>query len=127
MNLVDSSGWLEYFADGANAHYFSDAIEDTGQLIVSTINIYEVFKKILQQRDEASALQAIALMYQGTVVELNIEIAIEAAKTSHEIKLPIADSIIFTTARFHHAQLLTQDSDFEGLENVSYFAKRFKR
>ena len=62
MNLVDSSGWLEYFADGTNADFFAPAVEDITNLLVSTVNLYEVFKVIFNQRDENSALQAIAVM-----------------------------------------------------------------
>lgn len=124
MNLVDSSGWLEYFADGNNADIFSEAIEDADHLLASTINIYEVFKRILQQRGEDSALQAIALMYQAKVIEVTNEIAINAAKLSDEHKLPMADSLILMTARMHGAVLWTQDSDFQDFEEVKYFAKR---
>jgi len=124
MNLVDSSGWLEYFADGNNADIFSEAIEDTDHLLASTINIYEVFKRILQQRGEDSAIQAIALMYQAEVIEVTNEIAINAAKLSDEHKLPMADSIILMTARMHGAVLWTQDSDFQDFEEVKYFAKK---
>ena len=123
MNLVDSSGWLEYFADSNNAEFFSNAIEDTGNLLVSTINIYEVFKRVLQQRGEDSALQAIALMYQSEVVEVTPEIAINAAKLSYEHKLPMADSIILMTAQMHNAALWTQDADFQKFEDVKYFSK----
>ena len=60
MNLVDSSAWLEYFADGPNAAFFATAIEKPSELVVSTINIYEVFRRVLQQRDESAALRAVA-------------------------------------------------------------------
>ncbi len=80
MNLVDSSGWLEYFSDDKNSDFFAPAIENTPDLIVSTINLLEVFKKILQQRDETDALQAISLMQQGTVVDIDSTISLNAAK-----------------------------------------------
>lgn len=120
MNLVDSSGWLEYFAAGPNADFFAPSIENTEQLLVSTINIYEVFKRVLQQRDEHAALQAVAVMEQGQVVDLSSELSLAAAQISHEYKLPMADSIILATARAGKATIWTQDSDFEGLENVKY-------
>ena len=69
MNVVDSSGWLEYFADGSNADFFAPAIEDVSELTVPTISLYEVFKRVLQQRDESDALEAIAVMQQGRVVD----------------------------------------------------------
>ena len=123
MILVDSSGWLEFFADGKNAKYFSDAIENTNELLVSTINIYEVFKRILQQRDENSAIQAVALLHQGFVIDVDSEIALMAGKISIEYKIPLADSMIYATAQKNNAILLTQDVDFKGLSDVSYFKK----
>ena len=121
MNLVDSSGWLEYFADGKNAKFFVQVIENTEELIVSTINLYEVYKKILLERDENSALQAIALMQQAKVVNITSSIAIMAAKLSCELKIPMADSLIYSTARIHDAVVWTQDTDFKDLEEVKYF------
>ena len=123
MNLVDSSGWLEYFADGRNANFFAAAIEDTENLIVSTINIYEVFKKVLQQRGEDAALQAIALMHQVGVVDVTSPIAMDAAKLSAELKLPMADSLVLSTARTFGDTLWTQDADFDGLPNVKFIKK----
>lgn len=124
MNLVDSSGGLEYFADGPNAEFFAPAIEDTDHLLVSTINLYEVFKRVLQQKGENQALQAAALMHQGQVVEINTEIAIAGAKLSHKYKLPLADSLILATAQAYNAILWTQDSDFKDFTNVNYVVKK---
>lgn len=123
MNLVDSSGWLEYFADGKNAKFFAPAIEGTEDLIVSTINVYEVFKRILQQRGEDAALQAAAMMHQANIVDISSPIAMDAAKLSAELKLPMADSIVLSTARACGATLWTQDSDFDGLPNVKFTRK----
>lgn len=124
MNLVDSSGWLEYFADGKNADFFSNAIQNSDELIVSTVNIYEVFKRILQQRDENPAFQAIAVMQQGQVIDITSTIALNAAKNSIDLKLPMADSIIYTTAQIHNAVLWTQDSHFKNLAGVKFKGKR---
>lgn len=124
MNLVDSSGWLEYFANGNNAEFFSEAIENTDDLIVSTINIYEVFKQILIQRTEDDAIQAIALMQQGKVIDINSTISLNAAKLSHDLKLPMADSLIYITAQTHNATVWTQDSDFKDLQDVRYISKK---
>jgi predicted nucleic acid-binding protein len=123
MNIVDSSCWLEYFADGKNASTFEPIITSVEDLLVPTITLYEVFKKVLQQRDETQALKAIAIMQQGTVVELTNGIAINAAKASVEHKLPMADSIILTTARECNAVLWTQDEHFESIEGVKYYKK----
>ena len=124
MNLVDSSGWLEYFADGKNAGFFAPAIENAKTLVVSSINCYEVYKRIAQQRDDNAAIQAIAVMQEGTVVDFSADLAISAAKVALELKLPLADSIILATARLHRATIWTQDSDLEGLAGVKYVAKR---
>jgi predicted nucleic acid-binding protein len=122
VNVVDSSGWLEYFADGPNADFFAPAVETVDELVVPTVSLYEVFGRVLQQRGEGDALQAIALMQQGSVVELTSPIALDAARTSAELGLPMADSIILATARAHEATLWTQDSHFEGIEGVRYIA-----
>ncbi len=124
MNVVDSSGWLEYFADAPNAKKFAPGIQSTRELVVPTLSIYEVFKRVLQQRNETEALRAVALMLQGRVVDLNTTIALIAAKFSAELKLPMADSIMLATAREYHATLWTQDADFEGMEGVKYFSKK---
>ena len=124
MNVVDSSGWLEYFADGPNADFFAPAIQDTDQLIVPTISIYEVFKRVLQQRGEGEALQAVSVIAQGQVVELDTTLALNAAKLSADRKLPMADSIMLATAQAHNATLWTQDADFENVAGVKYIEKR---
>ncbi len=123
MNLVDSSGWLEYFADGPNAEFFAAAIEDVDNLIVSTINIYEVYKRVLQQRGEDAALQGVALMHQAGVVEVTSPIAMDAVKLSAELKLPMADSLILATARTFGATLWTQDIDFKGFPDIKFTKK----
>lgn len=123
MNVVDSSGWLEYFADGANAGFFAKPITDIGRLIVPTISLLEVFKRVLQQRGENAALQAVAHMRQGDVVALDAEIALSAAHLGLSHKLPLADSVMLATARRYGAILWTQDADFEGIEGVHYVAK----
>ena len=123
MNIVDSSGWLEYFADGPNAGFFAPAIEQVAELLVPTLSLYEVFKRVLQQRDEGDALQAVAVMIQGQVVELDMDLALAAAKVSVERKLPMADSIMLATALAAGATLWTQDRDFAGIGGVQYIAK----
>ncbi|HEY64963.1 MAG TPA: type II toxin-antitoxin system VapC family toxin [Caldilineae bacterium] len=123
MNVVDSTGWLEYFADGPNAEFFAPAIEKALELIVPTLSLYEVFKKVLQQRGEGAALQAIAVMMEGEVVDLTAELALMAAKLSVERKLPMADSVMLATALAHDATLWTQDADFKDMENVRYIEK----
>jgi len=123
MNVVDSCGWLEYFADGSNADFFAPAIENTQDLIVPSLTLFEVFKRILQQRTEADAMRAIALMRQGQVTELTDTLALGAARLSFDMKLPLADSIILHTARIHGAMLWTQDAHFESVEGVRFVRK----
>ncbi len=123
MNLVDSCGWLEYFADGPNADFFAPAIEDTERLIVPSLCVFEVFKRVMQQRGEGDALRAAALMRQGQRVDLTDTQAIGAARLSVELRLPLADSIILYAARQQSATLWTQDAHFEGLPGVNYVRK----
>ena len=120
MNVVDSSGWLEYFTNGSNADLFSPVILNTAELIVPAISVYEVFKRILRDSSEEDALSMIAVMSRGLVTPLDMELSLDAAKISLESRLPMADSIILATARAHNAVLWTQDSDFRGLEGVRY-------
>jgi toxin FitB len=124
MNVVDSSGWLEYLAGGPNATFFAAAVEGTAELLVPTLSIYEVFKRVLTQRDESLALQAIALMHQGRIVDLTASLAIDAARLSRSVSLPMADSIMLATARAHGATLWTQDADFAGIPDVRYRTAR---
>ena len=123
MNLIDSSGWLEYFADGPNASSFEKPLTDPATILVPTICLYEVFKVVLRERGEDAAFQAAALMSQGHVIDLTPEIAIQAAKTSLDEELPMADSIILATGRTHGAMVWTQDEDFKDLPGVKYFGK----
>lgn len=124
MNLVDSSGWLEYFGGGKNADFFAVPINNIPLLVVPTICLLEVFKRILQQRSENDALQAVALMRQGCVIELTAKMSLSAAKIGYEKKLALADSVIYAAAKEHQAIIWTQDDDFKGLENVKYVAKK---
>lgn len=124
MNVVDSSGWLEYLADGPNADFFANSILATADLLVPTLSLYEVFKRVLQQRGEDDALQAVALMQQGTIVELTSSLALSAARISLSDKIPMADSIMLATARAYGATLWSQDSDFENIAGVKYIAKK---
>jgi toxin FitB len=118
-NVVDSSGWLEYFIDTERAPLFAPAIEDTANLIVPVISFYEVFKKVLRDRGEHDALQIASVMQAGTLVGLDGALAISAAR----FQLPMADSIIYATAQSFQATLWTQDEHFENLAGVRYFRK----
>jgi toxin FitB len=124
VNVVDSSGWLECLADGPNADFFAKPITATAELVVPTLSLYEVFKRMLQQRGEDDALQAVALMQQGTVVELSASLALSAARISLNEKIPMADSTMLSTARAYAATLWSQDADFENIPGVQYKPKQ---
>lgn len=124
MNVVDSSGWLEYFADGPNAGFFAASIEAPADLLVPTVTLFEVFKRVHQQRGEGEALQAVAAMQSGAVVDLDAPLALDAGRLSIEHRLPLADSIVLATARAHEATLWTQDADFKNLAGVKFIERR---
>jgi predicted nucleic acid-binding protein len=124
MNVVDSSGWLEYFADGPNADFFAKPIQDVDRLVVPTLSIFEVFKRIVQQRGEGDALQAVAVMQQGVVVDLNVPLALDSARVSLDKNLPMADSVMLTTAQSYGATLWTQDADFQNIDGVEYVKRK---
>lgn len=126
MNIVDSSGWLAYFADEPNAEYFLPPLKEHEILVVPVVTIYEVFKVILRECSENEAFQAVVAMQKGRVVELNTELAIAGSKLSLEHNLPMADSIIMATAQQFNAVIWTQDSDFKNMSNVKFFPKKNK-
>ncbi|MFT3741155.1 MAG: type II toxin-antitoxin system VapC family toxin [Gammaproteobacteria bacterium] len=124
-NVVDSSGWIEYFSDAENAHFFSPAIENTKNLIIPSISLLEVFKHILRNRSEKQAFECITCMMQGSIVNLDVEISLSAAKLGIQYKIPLADSIILATGLAHEATVWSQDADFERLPNVRYINKKY--
>ncbi len=123
MNLVDSSGWLAYFADEPGATHFIKPLSDPVSLVVPTITIYEVFKVILRESTKDKALQAIAAMQRGSVVDLTASLAAAASVLSLEHNLPMADSIILASAKEFDATIWTLDDDFKDLPDVRYFSK----
>lgn len=120
MNLVDSSGWIEFFLDGPNANFFAPPIEDPEKLLVPVVCLYEVFKLVNIAADETRALQSVAQMKQGRIVDLTEDIALSAALISMKYKLPMADSMIYATSRARGAMLWTQDEHFNGLPDVKF-------
>jgi predicted nucleic acid-binding protein len=124
-NLVDTSGWLEYFTNGKNADFFAPAVEDIDNLVVSVINIYEIFKKVLTERGENEALETIAVLSQGKIVDIDIHLAAQAAQLSVQFKIPMADSLLLATAQKYKAILWTQDKHFENIESgIKYITKK---
>ena len=123
MNIVDSTGWIEYVTDSTNANFFQAAITHSDDLLVPTICLYEVFKSVLREFGEERALDAMGVMSLGTIIDLDRQIAIDASQISNELKLAMADSIILATARAHSATLWTQDEHFKNIEAVKYVEK----
>ena len=123
MNVVDSSGWLTYLEGGPQARLFAKPIEDVEHLLVPSIVLMEVFKRLLQQGKRKVALRTAAHMERAGVVDLNAPIAVSAAYIGRELKLPLADSVILATARAHDAVLWTMDADFKGIDGVRFFAR----
>jgi predicted nucleic acid-binding protein len=121
MNLVDSCGWLEYFADGPAADFYAPALEDRSRLLVPTICLFEVFKKVVQQRGEDAAIETAAVMQQCEVIDLDESVALTAARISHAMKLPMADSVILATATLHKALIWTQDIHFANIDGVKFY------
>ena len=124
MNVVDCSAWLEYFADGPNASLFSKPIQATESLLVPSLALYEVFKRVSELRSEDEALRVVAVMEQGKVIDLDRATALEAARLSILHGIAMADSIMLATAQRNHAVLWTQVSDFEGMRGTKYYPKR---
>jgi len=125
MNVIDTSGWLEYFTNSENASFFAPAIENPEDILIPTISLFEVFKRILVERNLDEALEAVALMKEGHVVDLDESLALLAAEISYQLKLPLADSIILATAREGNAILWTQDDHFKGMNDVNYIEKSY--
>ena len=117
--VLDSSCWLEYFADTDRAALFVPALATPAALVVPVITVYEVVKKLSRDRDDEVASQALSLMHQGHLIELDLALALAATRYN----LPLADSLIYATAQRHGAELWTQDAHFDGLPGVRYFAK----
>ncbi len=123
MNIVDSSGWLSYFADEPSAKHFQVPLSDSGSLIVPVITIYEVSKVLLRESGENEALQAVSAMQKGKVIELTTKLALAASLLSLKYKLPMADSLILATAQDWGGTIWTQDIDFKDIPGVNYFQK----
>jgi predicted nucleic acid-binding protein len=120
MNVIDATGWLEYFTDGPNADYYAQAVERVDELIVPATSIFEVFKRVLQQRSESEALQAISVMLQGTVTDMDAALALSAARLSVELELPMVDSVMLATAKAHDAQLWSLDVHYQDVQGVRH-------
>jgi len=123
VNIIDSSLWLEYFSGTLKNKFIVDIIEDSSNQYVPSICIYEVYKRMLIDKDEIVALSSTEFMQNAVVVSITPKIAILAAKLGKEYGLPMADSIIYATAKIYDAEIYTQDKHFKNLERVFYFSK----
>ncbi len=126
MNVLDSSAWLEYFADTWLAPTFAEPISDLANLIIPTITVFEVHKRASNQRGDEYAEQCVAVMLRGAVLPMTLQVALEASALLRKFDLPMADSVVYATARLSDATTWTCDSDFKDLPNVRYFDKRQK-
>ena len=124
MNVVDTSGWLAYFAGEPNAKHFAPALQTPQELVVPTVTLYEVFKVVLRESSESAGLQAVAAMQKGTVADITPKLALAAGKLSLRHALPMADAIILATAQTFEATLWTQDAHFKGIDGVKHIIKK---
>jgi predicted nucleic acid-binding protein len=124
MNVIDSSGWLEYFSNGENADFFADAIEDAENLLVPVICLYEVYKRVAQLYDVGAAQTSIGDMVNGKVIDVDESVALNAAQISLDLKLAMADSLMLASTRAYAATLWTQDEHFKNLPGVRYIEKK---
>jgi toxin FitB len=124
--VIDSSGWIEFFADGPHAAEFARRLRQPAAVITPTVAMYEVYKWIKRERSEDEALAAIATMKKTTVLDLTEEVALTAADLSLEHGLAMADSMMLAFARENDAALVTTDSGFEGISGVTVFSKKTK-
>jgi len=122
MIIIDSSGWLEYFKGGRLSDLYDEYISRLPDIIVPTIVVYEVYKKLRTSEDYDSAINALTLLYYGHITPVWGSTAVTAAEISKSKKLAMADAVIYATARLNGAELVTSDKDFEGLDGVVYIA-----
>ena len=121
--MVDSCGWLEHFLDGNNSAFFTPVLKDTAQLIVPSVSVYEVCRRVLMLYGAQQADMVRRAMMSVTVVQLDATGMYQAALASKQYQLHMADAIIWQTAQSHGATLYTQDADLQGLPGVAYQAK----
>ena len=123
MNVVDSSGWIEYFQDTPRANWFAAAIEDRDRLLVPTISLFEVHRVLSRALPAELVETCLDVMRRGRVLDLTDRRAIAASEAATRYRLALADAAIYSMALEHGATLWTQDVDYEGLPGVSYSAK----
>ena len=123
MNLVDSSGWIEYLQDTPRADLFADAIEDRNSLLVPTIALFEVHE-VLSRRLAAELVErCLYVMRLGRVLDFTDARAISASQIAVRHQLAMADAAMYSMAQEFGATFWTQDADYQGLVGVHYFPK----
>jgi toxin FitB len=123
MNVVDSSGWIEYFFDSTRADLFASAIEDVTKLLVPVVSIFEVHKVLSRKLPAGAVLSCLDVMRQGRVLDLTDRRAVAAADITAKHKLAMADAVMYSMAREFDGTLWTQNVNYEGLVGVKFFAK----
>lgn len=119
--VVDSSGWVEFMGDGAKANSFASYLESPKNLLLPSIIVYEVYKKLVREQGQhlAEIFLSQAFDFRERLIDLTLELSILASRTSLETRLPMADAIVYATAQHHRAQLITSDSHFANLPGVT--------
>ena len=123
MNVIDSSAWIAFLTDKPAATHFIEPLQKSSEVAVPTVVLHEVFKFLLRNHSTQVALSAAARMRNCLLVPLDANLALHAAECGINFKLPLADSIIYSTAQSLDAMLWTLDADFEGLPGVTYFPR----
>ena len=123
MRVVDSSGWLEFLTDGPLAARYASYLEELDDVLTPTVVVFEVYKWIKRERSEEEALIAAAQIEKTRIVPLTTTVALTAADLGLEHRLAMADSIVYSTALLHQAELVTSDRDFASLPGVEYVAQ----
>ncbi len=123
MNVVDSSGWIEFFRAGANGPVFKPVIEDRNHLLVPTISLFEVHRVLDRSLDTDLVTRCLDVMRLGRVLDLTDARAVAAAQIATRQKLVMADAAMYAMAREFGATFWTQDADYQGLDGVRFFAK----
>ena len=123
MNIVDSSCWIEYFMNSEIGANVALVIENPSELVVPTITLYEVYKKLLAEKGEEYALDVVSYMQTGKVIELNADLSLSAAQISRDHKLSMADSIIYATSLRYPATIFSCDKHFKDIPDIRYFPK----
>ena len=123
MKLVDTCAWAELIRGTATGRTLKPLMPPAGQLLVSTMVIYELAQWLASNIDSEHADRVMVTLLTAKVVEPTATVALQAAQLSAEYKLHALDALIYATALEHDAQLVTVDAHFKDLPHVDYTAK----